>query len=597
MDAIDKILAKHAPSVDDVLARYAPPPGDEDAPGESPEETFLVPGHKRQPARPINNTGPIEQVRADLDPRNAEGHGVLDQAAGAVNSAADRYSMGLFGGALRLARGLNDTGVGRAVNAQIAPDVNRGGGAADAALRSVDEYRTRHPMLSIATDAPAYAVTGPVTATASGINRVLSGAAGRALGPMTRAGLSAAGTSGVIAGNEAASRGESIEEAAPGVASSALAGLAVGAGAGMAGTAIGGAARKVMGSKGAQARRFIEDRGGTVGPGTPGSGSVFEGTPERIDDAAIGQRAAEVDTNVKDMLRGYQDRVAGAPYREAIGAITPEQAGNVVEITPIYRALIKAANDPANLSQAGRLNELVKMIEAHKVAAPGGGELILANEEWLNGLRRGLSTVSGAGQTTAGRMAPLQRAFHEVKAVVDEGPYAEANRRYSTGMSDVDESLDMLGLRRSHNPDEPIAGNLRVKAQRAGQNTVTAGADRPGWDAFKAKHPDMALELEMPELLRAKADLQFHAMPAHGGLIERLAAPISAGVAMAGAAMSGHGLKGLAAIPLAMAVQNATPIAGRFLYGPAQEALALEPSLLQRTDLLQAARNAREERR
>ena len=267
----------------------------------------------------------------------------------------------------------------------------------------------------------------------------------------------------------------------------------------------------------------------------------------------------------------------------------------MVEISPIYKALLKASNDPANIAQADWFKGLLNMVESRRSVMSDGGELYLANEEWLNGLRRGLGTISGVGQTTSGRMAPLQRAFHEVKAVVDEGPYAEANRAYHRGMTDVDESLDMVGLRRSHNPDEPIAGNLRVKAQRLGQNTVTAGADRPGMAAFREKHPDIALELDRPELLRAKADLTFHVKPQHGGLIERLAAP--AGLAgMAGAAYAGHGAHGLAALPLALAIQNASPIAGRFLYGPAQEAAALEPFLLQRTDLLQAARNAREDR-
>lgn len=240
---------------------------DEAAPEDDSDEppAFLTPGNKRQPAMPIRNTGPISKVRAELDPRNAEGHGVFDQAAGAVNSAVDKYSMGAFGGLMRLAHGLNNTDVGRRVNSVIAPEVNEGGGSADAALSSMDEYHSRHPGLNMITDAPAYMLNGPVTAVAASVDRLLPQVATHA-GRIARGTLSAAGTGAVTAGSEAALHGEAPEDVAAAVGQGAMGGTLAGAGAGVAGAALGAAGRAVLGSRGGQARTYLNEQHAPVSP-------------------------------------------------------------------------------------------------------------------------------------------------------------------------------------------------------------------------------------------------------------------------------------------------------------------------------------------
>jgi hypothetical protein len=197
--------------------------------------------------------------------------------------------------------------------------------------------------------------------------------------------------------------------------------------------------------------------------------------------------------------------------------------------------------------------------------------------------------MAGVGKTTDAKLSPLKRAYENAKSLVDDGPYAEANRRYHEGLTDVSDSLDMVGLERTTSVDEPIKGNLSVALQRRGQNTVTAGADteRLDIDAFKAKHPELANTVDAPEIIRKQGDLGFHVLPQrHGGLIDRTGSAIGGAALLEGLshlASSGHvpGWGAVAAALLGLGVQNAKPLAGRVLYGPAQQAQIAAQMMLQ----------------
>lgn len=480
-------------------------------------------------------------------------HGTADSmTSGPLLSAADRATFGGLGTALRVDKAIANNPIARAVDAipVVGPLIGkRGGAVADRSLNAMHDYRSEHPTASMYTDLPGYMSGGP-RAVAAGIERTIPQVTNKGA-QVARAILGSGATSGTVAGAESVMRGdepgEVLRETGRGTAGGIAVGTPLSVGAGL----MQGAAKAILGSKGVRAREYLTQRGQPL-------------TAPDTSDSAIGAAAQRADEAVKSRMTKYKGEVATGPYVDAINGIPQEAADAVVNVTPIYRDLQLAANDPTNLRVADKLNMLVNML----------GDRPLMTQQELNGLRSSLAGIAGVGETTAGKMAPLRRAYESVKALVDQGPYAEANRRFSSGMKDLDESLDMVGLRQTTNPDEPIAGNLRVKAQRAGQNTVTAGGDTEALDleAFKAKHPELANAIDAPEILRKQGDLSFNMTgPSHGGFIERHGLHLSPAVIAAIHALGG-GWKGAASVPLALAIQNRNAIAGRLLYNPALSA-------------------------
>lgn len=549
-------------------------------PEEGGPESFLHPD-KFKPSRgqrKLNNTGPMEQVRAELDPRQ-HSTDVGELLAGQPLSTADRYTGGALTSALRFDRDvLSKNPIARAVDEIpiLGPLIGKHGGeTADQSLRSMNNYRNDNPTLAQYTDIPGY-MGGAPKAIAMGVERVLPQAT-RPLAQAARATLAAGISSATTAGAESAARGDAPVEIAREAGRGGIGGAAVGAPLSVGSLMLRGAANAVLGSKGAKARAYLESRGQPL-------------TAPDTSDAAIGAAAQRTDGAVKDAMAGYKQKVASGPYMDAINEITPEKANGLVELSPVYDSLLQAAQDPTNLRVIGQLKDLVGMLESRQTMMPDGSKTILMTEQQLNGLRQSLAGIAGVGESNAAKLSPLKAAYHHVKALVDEGPYAEANRRNTAGMSDFNSSLDMVGLRSTTNPDEPVAGNLRVASQRQGQNTVTAGADteRLNLDAFKAKHPDLADAIDAPEILRNQGDLSFHmGSPAHGGLIDRVAGSLPLPAMIAAYAM-GHGLKGAAAAAAMMAYQNRNALAGRVLHGPAQEAQIAAQLMLQGTPAIAA---------
>lgn len=504
-------------------------------------ESFLDP-KKFKPSpihRKFKNTGSMEDIRAGNEAVR-EGFPTVEESVTApVYSAIDRASLG------GLSAGMN------AVAHSDRPVM------AEKVLKGIDRYRTLHPTIAGSTDL-AGLFTGAPAAIAEGVEQTIP----QVVNPLARAARAVVGagaSSGIMAGSEATIRGEDLPEVLRETGRGYVGGTAVGAPISALGLLGNAAANTVLGSKGAKAREYLDARGAPL-------------TAPNTSDEAIGAAGARGEAAVKERLAKYKGEVAADPYMEAINAVPRELADQPVNMTGVYRDLAQAANDPSNLQVADKLQMLVKML----------GDRPIMTQQEANGLRRSLAGIAGVGDTTAGKLAPLRRAYDQVKAIVDRGPYAEANRRFASGMEDFNNSLDMVGLRSTNNPDEPIAGNLRVKLQRAGQNTVTAGGDTEalGLEAFKAKHPELANDIDAPQILRRQGDLSFNMTgPSHGGFIERHGLHMSPMIAAAVAA-AGHGLKGAAAIPLALALQNRNAIAGRILYNPAQEARIAAQMLL-----------------
>lgn len=524
-----------------------------------------------------NQTGPIQQVRQRTAEEKSKYY-VPQTAEEAftvpVYSALDRFTGGLVTGAARAASGVIPT-------------------ASDIA-RSVDEYRSGYPVLSNVTDAPAYISPESAPARiATTVDRALPTVTTGA-GRLAKTIIGGGATNAALGALDATSRGATPAQTGDAALHSGAVGTALSTALGIPTSLAGTMARAIINSRGGQARQFLESRGVPVS-------LTSAGRPGHITDADIGAAAERADQSVKEGLAQYREDVASAPYRNELNKITPAQQNQLVDVTPIFSEMAQAYQHPSTRPEiAAELKRQMDIMTANYT--PGSGPIMMT-QDYVNGLRQSLGGAARFDSNEA-RFSPIKRGFQAAKDVVDQGPYAEANRVFHEGDQDYQQSLDMLDLRKTKKRGAPIGGNLSTKARRLGQNTVTAGADaeKMDVDAFREKHPDLALQLDEPEILRRSADIGFSLRPKqHGGLIERLGS-MGAGLAgLEGVAQAlGHGHVDPKAVALSTALglglQNMPAIQARLLFNPSLGVQALEPLVLSDIPLVSAARNARGDR-
>lgn len=558
-------------------------------------ESFLHPD-KFKPSpqhRKFSNTGPIEQVRQDLDPRQVPEPSIendIGAAAAPLNSIADRATFGGYGAALRGAQKLNE------LTGETGPTL------ASRTLEGIENYRGQHPTLSQYTDLPAY-FAAPARAVAGGVERLLpqvDNLAARA----ARATLASGGTGAVMGGTEAALRGEGLGEGVPDALRSGAAGLITGAAVAAPLSLSSLAARAVLGSKGGQARQFLEGKGVAVGPGTPGRGGPMDTMVTRgASDADIGHQAEVSAMKGLGMLNEEKKGVLGAlGSRYGNIANTPE-AAQLQDVSGIV-ANMKSAAEELDTSPMARaaLNDLISSVHAKQ----GQGfnpdvDSYMLSETDVNKLRRSLDRYAKTGQSTDASLSPLKAAANETRGMVDEGPYAQANADYSKEAKHYQQSRKLLGINeRPKTPEETksAVNTVRHQIERPGQNTITAGGQTDKMRQFAERHPDIADEFARPEILRRRADISFHVLPQkHGGLIDRGGSMLGGAATLEALSHAiGHGhfdLKTAAAMAaLGLTGQNMNAINARLLYGPAQEALHLERPLFEDVPLGGAALTA-----
>ncbi len=408
-------------------------------------------------------------------------------------------------------------------------------------------------------------------------------AVGQAIGPLVGGGLARAGASPAIA-NVAGG-------VATGAVPSAMAGngpleIAKDAAIGGALPAVGGmlsaAGRGVLGSHGAKARQRIEAAGGSVGVEDSGSGlPEFQGRG-KITDADIGDVSREAARKLLAENDRRFDVEGRQPYRAATAEIEKGQGKNLVSIIPLRREMNRVAEDPS--TDPGTRGFLRSQVAEMDAQFPIDNGRQYAPESWVNGKTSMLwerakpGLPSGAGSVQDAKIGTVAAVGQKLR---EAGPYADANKRYAEAKGESGDFREALGLKRKPSPDENIderrAANVLA---RRGQKTTTAGVqqgDKRLQELLDA-NPDLARVAEGPELLKAKADLQFRAgAPGHGGMLERIGIPGGSVIgATAGAAAGGAhgGIAGaLLGLGTGLAAQNATPIAGRLLYNPAQAAV------------------------
>jgi len=592
---------------------------------ETPEETalresFLDTGKfKPSPAhRRFNNTGRIDQVRAELDPAQVPDPSLGEAVSSSLNSGLDRFTLGAYGGLLRAGRALGVPTTGQAVE-------------------GMERFRQEAPTTEGLATAPVYALEGPANlltqAASNAIGRGLTAIPGGAqmLESIPGRVFQAAGTSGLassaMGGLQAFSEGASPEEALQAAKESGETGLALGAGLGVGTGLMSEAGRGIRQSRGGQARQFIEERGGNVGLTSPGRGRPYDEMvasrgPDALaaTDENIGQQASESARTGLNMLNTEDRAIKGAIGRGMGRIYESPAAGELHDVTNVVTSLEDAAND-IGISPVARQalrDELAAIRSRQGQGFNPEVDNYFLSEGDLNGLKRSLDRYARTGQSTDEKFSPIRRAADDVRTLVNEGPFADANAQYAQQAQNNQLDRRLLGIperQRTPNALEDVEGELasgdsrtaedvvKNRIMRRGQNTVTAGGQRTDMERFAERHPDVGAEFDKPELLRKRGDISFRLLPQrHGGLIERTGSGLgSLGVLEAAAHALGHGHTGfggaLAAGAGGLALQNLPAIQARLLYGPALAAQAAAPLVLGELPLLTAARAAQTEGR
>src|SRR6185437_3082823 len=143
------------------------------------------------------------------------------------------------------------------------------------------------------------------------------------------------------------------------------------------------------------------------------------------------------------------------------------------------------------------------------------------------------------------------------------GLRADQNARILQAIEAAKPDRRLLGLNDRIGTDKTDTNQIRLALERQTSNSKVGGAG-PDLDAFARAHPDLRTAVDLPRLAKARADLAFHVQPHHGGLAAR------AGGGLAPLALGYGALTHPLATLGALGVQNATPLAGRLLYRPAQ---------------------------
>lgn len=504
---------------------------------------------------------PAEPVQAQEIPLKDKALSYASRTADALEAGAsgfnDRFAFGLPSRALE-ASGLQSQQQRQAIEAQSPIATQLGGGTGMGA-----------DMLMGPGAAIGKLAAGTVKAVAPRL-------ANSALGRIVETGAAGGLGGGTYNAADAAVNGASIPEQAKAFGTGAAYGAPIGGGAQAAAEGLSQMASGVLGSEGAQARRMIEKHGGKVGIGNSGSGGALDaelaGLP--ANDKGIGEAAQRSAGRIIDKTDEMHRAQVSEPYRAEKAAIdaSPE-AQKQLDVSDVYQGLMKVyGSSKLTPGERGTVKSLLDDMDARYLHKDLG--LHLMTEERVNDFKGALQRLSGAGQPGQATVpeAQLSHVAHLLKQKVDGGPYGELNRKYAEGMTEKSALRQGLGLGPKASSNEMADQNrVRNVLMRQTQDTTTGGATTMDLPQVKAAYPELQRDIELPEVLAAKDTLSLHAgAHGHGGLINRL--PPGLGLGASAAMALGHqGAASLAPLAAEFAARNASPIAGRLLYTPAQE--------------------------
>jgi hypothetical protein len=390
--------------------------------------------------------------------------------------------------------------------------------------------------------------------------------------PLLRAAAASGLTGGLSSGTQRGVEGGDIRQTTEAAGEGAAVGAAFGAG--MAGLERGG--RAILNSAGGRARALIERYGGRVGPTNSGSGGAFDdelaGLP--ANDRGIGEAAQRSGRRVMETTdRLHQERVA-QPYQAEKAAIDAGPGQRPVDVDDVHQALMQVYQSPRlTTGQRGAIRSEIDSLN-QRFLRPQLGVRVMT-EQQLNDYKTMLNNLSRAGQAGTHTIpeAELGHVARLVRNKVNQGPYRDLNARYAEGAEERSDVRAALGLGPKESRNEAAdATRVRNVIMRQTQDTVTGGATTMDLPQLRQRYPELQRDLDLPELLAAKSDLQFRAGGnGHGGLINRLPPGLGLG-ASAAMAMSHQGPVSLVPLAAEFAARNSGPIAGRLAYRPAQAA-------------------------
>jgi hypothetical protein len=452
---------------------------------------------------------------------------------------------------------------------------------------------------------PAFLMGGPMGEGAAGAFG--AGTARTALGRIGAnalgAGLGGAGAQ--VAGDVVTGNSEGMEGRA---FNAGVGGAVVGGAASALGEAGRGIARAVKNSKGGQLRQDVEAVGGKVGPLSSGEGGAFaKGRPLgglASDDEGVAQASR---ASAGRILNRIEDTHAAgkAPATAELNRLDkvfPEEMVDASDfamevqglarhprLTPSQQATVKVweerlapwtVKDPKTgayvgvYMPAGELNALKGLMQdATKVGALGAAAV-------PTDMQRGAPAAAKAlvDQTSYG---PPNAVAHEAHVTAEtqrrllrlnDQQAGGANTPEGLPRTEVERVTNLL-QRQGHKTSTSGGQNTSVPEDMAGEPA------RVSLDELKRRFPEHAMDVNLPRALSAKGDLEFRVFPdtGKGGLVQRATAavksPVVAGALAGGAsAMGGHPVLAAGLGAAGLLAQNASPIAGRLMYGPAMAA-------------------------
>lgn len=471
-------------------------------------------------------------------------------------------------------RGVGDVvtlGYANRLASKVDPE-NFGPEAEAADAEAAPGFRAAGGLTGMFMPSPAAALAGKAAKAIPGTGALAAGA--RGVAGYEAAAVPAAAAQTAFAGGDLGDVANAAADAATDPA-----GLAIGAGASAMNVVGPKIADRIEETRGAKARRIIEQKGGgTVSLASPGKGGVFDTALAGIGtgDQAVGTAAQRGGEILVEKIRQDHRIETSEPYRKLKAQIdaTP-MAREKVDVTPIVVNMMDAVDDlgthPVVRSQ---LQEQLSILERRR-ANPE--DPILISQEQLNALRKTLMKLSKTGMTDApgANEAPLRSAAFAAKEMVDQGPYARLNELFAEGAQKTAERRKLLGLAKKSPADENVDFNkarLNIQRGEAETNSATGGAFTDRIRKLREQNPSYAEAIDLPSVARARNDLEFHLAPHHGGLMARAGGEAMA-IPLTAYGMVTHPL----ATSAALAATNLRPLQGRVL-APIGDALRRSPT-------------------
>lgn len=417
--------------------------------------------------------------------------------------------------------------------------------------REVSQLEDAHNFVKLMGGQVGGALGGAVTEGVPLVGRLMAGGApSRILGSaITGAGAGLGATAGTG------------EVSPPELAKGAAMGGLISGGAATVGEMLAGAGRAVRNSKGGLARQLIEKHGGNVGPMNSGSGIPELDGLKTVTDADIGAQARASGKQLLQANDRLFDQEGRQPYLAARAAIDQGPGQRMIDVTPLKDKMLEVAYDKSTDpgTKSWLLNQ-ADIIEKHHTGPMG---MSVMSEKDVNGLKSMLQQSSNPGLAPGAgsiRDAKIGSVADVAKAIVDQGPYAQANADYAAAKTRSGDFREGFGMARKPAANEQVDERRIANAlARRGQTTTTAGIQ--GGDQRLAQleqaYPKLQRSIAAPQIVKAKGDLQF-GLGHTGGLIDRMP--------------SKH-------LVVDLARQNIPALAGRFAYGPAGAAQGVGQAL------------------